>query len=100
MEIWALLELKKAFNQYNDVQTIVDIMHRLTHEVSIQTFVANELLLPTPKEEISGMLMKQEDAHFMSIQLNLFNTFLYMVLFTDDPEMEEICIIQCHVNHI
>ena len=55
-------------------------MRRLTQEVSIKSFVANELLLPVPKEEISGMLRKQEDAHFMSIQLNLFNTFLYMVI--------------------
>lgn len=55
-------------------------MQRLTREVSIQSFVANELLLPAPKEEISGMLRKQEDYHFMSIQLNLMNTFLYMVL--------------------
>lgn len=55
-------------------------MHRLTREVSITSFVANNLLLPAPKEEISGMLQKQEDYHFMSIQLNLMNTFLYMVL--------------------
>jgi hypothetical protein len=81
-------------------------MHRLTHEVSIQSFVANELLLPTPKEEISGMLMKQEDAHFMSIQLNLFNTFLYMVLFTSNPENGRTIICtkfvsyMCHINHL
>lgn len=61
------------------IQSIVETMHRLTREVSIQSFVANELLLPAPKEEISGMLRKQEDYHFMSIQLNLMNTFLYMV---------------------
>ena len=88
------------------MQTIVDIMHRLTHEVSIQSFVANELLLPTPKEEISGMLMKQEDAHFMSIQLNLFNTFLYMVLFTDNPDIGStiICtkfaLYRWRINHL
>lgn len=55
-------------------------MHRLTREISIQSFVANELLLPAPKEEIAGIPGKQEDYHFMSIQLNLLNTFLYMVL--------------------
>jgi hypothetical protein len=61
-------------------QTIVDTMQRLTREVSITSFVANNLLLPAPKEEISVMLRKEEDYHFMSIQLNLLNTFLYMVL--------------------
>ncbi|XP_024368342.1 SPX domain-containing membrane protein OsI_21475 [Physcomitrium patens] len=61
------------------IQSIVETMHRLTREISIQSFVANELLLPAPKEEIAGIPGKQEDYHFMSIQLNLLNTFLYMV---------------------
>lgn len=70
----------KAILNFVYFQAIVETMRRLTQEVSIKSFVANELLLPVPKEEISGMLRKQEDAHFMSIQLNLFNTFLYMVI--------------------
>lgn len=61
------------------IQSIVETMYRLTQEVSIQSFLAYELLLPAPKDELSSMLRKQEDYHFMSIQLNLMNTFLYMV---------------------
>ncbi|KAG0605422.1 hypothetical protein M758_9G057600 [Ceratodon purpureus] len=70
---------RRIVEQEPVIQSIVETMHRLTREVSIASFVANNLLLPAPKEEISRMLQKQEDYHFMSIQLNLMNTFLYMV---------------------
>lgn len=70
---------KRIVEQEPVIQSIVETMHRLTQEVSIQTFVANELLLPAPNGGISGMLRKQEVHDFMSIQLNLMNTFLYMV---------------------
>jgi hypothetical protein len=70
---------RRIVEQEPVIQSIVETMHRLTREVSIQSFVANELLLPAPKEEVSGMLRKEEDYHFMSVQLNLMNTFLYMV---------------------
>jgi hypothetical protein len=59
------------------LQTIVEVMHRLTQEVSIQTFLASELLLPPPKQKMSEL--KKEEYHFMSTQINLVNTFLYMV---------------------
>lgn len=75
-----------------ELQAIVATMQRLTQEVSIQSFVANELLLPTPKDEISGMLMKQGDAHFMSIQINLLNTFLYMV------KMHHLLLLLCELK--
>jgi hypothetical protein len=60
------------------IRAIVEAMHRLTQEVSLVSYVAHELLLPAPKEEIPGMVSIQEDAHFLSIQINLINTFLYM----------------------
>ncbi|CAK9219541.1 unnamed protein product [Sphagnum troendelagicum] len=61
------------------IRAIVEAMHRLTQEVSLVSYVAHELLLPAPKEEMPGMVSIQEDAHFLSIQINLINTFLYMV---------------------
>jgi hypothetical protein len=60
------------------IRAIVEAMHRLTQEVSLVSYVAHELLLPAPKEEIPGMVSIQEDGHFLSIQINLINTFLYM----------------------
>jgi MFS family permease len=41
--------------------------------------MAHELLLPEPIDEGPGMFIMEEDAHFLSIQINLMNTFLYMV---------------------
>jgi MFS family permease len=69
------------------VQAIVEAMHRLTQEVSLVSYVAHELLLPAPKEEIPGMVSIQEDAHFLSIQINLINTFLYMVCYICCPKL-------------
>lgn len=60
-------------------QAIETATDRLTQKLSFAAFVANELLLPVPKDEIHDLLIKHEDAHFMSIQLNLLNTFVYMV---------------------
>jgi hypothetical protein len=42
--------------------------------------MAHDLLLPEPIDEGPGMFIMEEDAHFLSIQINLINTFLYMVL--------------------
>ncbi|XP_024391930.1 SPX domain-containing membrane protein At4g22990 isoform X3 [Physcomitrium patens] len=67
------------------IQAIEETMQRLTHEVNIQTYLSKELLLPAPsrrqQEAEAGRIpgLVQEEAHFMSIQINLFNTFLYMV---------------------
>jgi len=55
-------------------------MNRLTQEVSLASYMAHELLLPEPIDEGPGMFTMEEDAHFLSIQINLMNTFLYMVL--------------------
>jgi hypothetical protein len=41
--------------------------------------MAHDLLLPEPIDEGPGMFIMEEDAHFLSIQINLINTFLYMV---------------------
>ncbi len=60
-------------------QAIETATDRLTQKLSFAAFVAHELLLPVPKDEIHDLLIKHEDAHFMSIQLNLLNTFVYMV---------------------
>lgn len=60
-------------------QAIETATDRLTQKLSFAAFVANELLLPVPKDEIHDLLIKHEDAHSMSIQLNLLNTFVYMV---------------------
>lgn len=70
-----------------DLQAIEETMQRLTHEVNIQTYLSKELLLPAPsrrqQEAEAGRIpgLVQEEAHFMSIQINLFNTFLYMVIY-------------------
>jgi hypothetical protein len=69
------------------VQAIVEAMHRLTQEVSLVSYVAHELLLSAPKEEIPRMVSIQEDAHFLSIQINLINTFLYMVCYICRPKL-------------
>ncbi|KAH8940061.1 hypothetical protein BDL97_15G068500 [Sphagnum fallax] len=61
------------------IQAIETATDRLTQKLSFAAFVAHELLLPVPKDEIHDLLIKHEDAHFMSIQLNLLNTFVYMV---------------------
>lgn len=55
-------------------------MNQLTQEVSLASYMAHELLLPEPIDEGPGMFVMEEDAHFLSIQINLMNTFLYMVL--------------------
>jgi len=61
------------------LQAIETATDRLTQQLSFAAYVANELLLPPPKDEIHELLMKHEDSHFISIQLNLMNAFLYMV---------------------
>jgi hypothetical protein len=61
------------------IQAIETATDRLTQQLSFAAYVANELLLPPPKDEIHELLMKHEDSHFISIQLNLMNAFLYMV---------------------
>lgn len=86
LEIYVIFKVNYQTEKWY-VQAIVEAMHRLTQEVSLVSYVAHELLLPAPKEEIPGMVSIQEDAHFLSIQINLINTFLYMVCYICCPKL-------------
>ncbi|CAK9261087.1 unnamed protein product [Sphagnum jensenii] len=61
------------------IKAIEDAMNQLTQEASLASYMAHDLLLPEPIDEGPGMFTMEEDAHFLSIQINLINTFLYMV---------------------
>jgi len=73
------MALRWQCSSWPSLQAIEQAADRLTQQLSFAAYVANELLLPPPKDEIHELLIKHEDAHFISIQLNLMNAFLYMV---------------------
>jgi hypothetical protein len=77
--IYSLMALRWQCSSWPSLQAIEQAADRLTQQLSFAAYVANELLLPPPKDEIHELLIKHEDAHFFSIQLNLMNAFLYMV---------------------
>ncbi|KAJ7550770.1 hypothetical protein O6H91_07G117600 [Diphasiastrum complanatum] len=52
-------------------------LHKLTREATFISFVANSLLIPEPEDQPEEL--EEKEYHFWSIQLNLCNTFLYMV---------------------
>ncbi|XP_024536249.1 SPX domain-containing membrane protein At4g22990 [Selaginella moellendorffii] len=59
------------------IKALEGALHRLTKEVTFMSFVANDLLLPEPSDHALETADERE-FHFMSVQLNLWNTFLYM----------------------
>eukprot|EP00850_Spirogloea_muscicola_P014916 SM000110S18923 [mRNA] locus=s110:283319:287945:+ [translate_table: standard] len=62
------------------IMAIEAARNRLTRAVSYNTFVANVLLLPHPSPTAVAEEAAQEvEYHWPSVQLNLANTFLYMV---------------------
>eukprot|EP00850_Spirogloea_muscicola_P014491 SM000104S09361 [mRNA] locus=s104:391140:395558:+ [translate_table: standard] len=62
------------------IMAIEAARNRLTRAVSYNTFVANALLLPPPSPTAVAEEAAQEvEYHWPSVQLNLANTFLYMV---------------------
>eukprot|EP00850_Spirogloea_muscicola_P010018 SM000057S18448 [mRNA] locus=s57:693290:697883:- [translate_table: standard] len=62
------------------IMAIEAARNQLTRAVSYNTFVANALLLPPPSPTAVAEEAAQEvEYHWPSVQLNLANTFLYMV---------------------
>eukprot|EP00271_Cylindrocystis_brebissonii_P004880 TRINITY_DN16802_c0_g1_i1.p1 TRINITY_DN16802_c0_g1~~TRINITY_DN16802_c0_g1_i1.p1 ORF type:complete len:740 (+),score=168.01 TRINITY_DN16802_c0_g1_i1:199-2418(+) len=62
------------------IKEIQAAQQTLTKAVTFGTFVANELLLPPPEKSLSGEVVEEEpEFHWLSLQLNQVNTFIYMV---------------------